>query len=330
MRNLVERGGDARVEVVVTPAADAEPMRSEVAWRVEVGDTRRVAMELGELRVHLGSGAGLAVRGARVHEWSVEGEPTWAGLTAVVPEVPAVGLRFALGGELEGVEWLLLTTRENGADHVIGRRGDDLIGIESRGGVIERAVWQFEGETPWTIEARRLGLSGLSVEMPDTAGVERVGSVAALTEQRGVFVAGRPMPDLGLVGLDGRAWSPASACRSELGWMAVVIARPADEREAMVIAERLVEADASACVTLVAAIEFDEFDDDARRAVVRRWAGLSREGVSVAWMVDDASRDQPATVVIRPGGEVAGVRIGGAETLDARAWISELGPARGE
>ena len=341
-----ERGGSGAVEVIVTPRVDAEPQRAMVHWRVDRASdgSRAVSLQLGDLRLHAESGRGIAARGGRHFEWAYEQPFTPATLSRVLPEVPVMALSMSLGGvvggqaqgETEAVDWLVLTRRDTGIDHVIGRAGDDLIGIESRDGVIERVVRQRDLPEPWTVETVRIGRASIAPGPIETEGATRVESLAELFAPPLGLVAGEPMPELGLIGRDGLAWEPYLACGHEPGdhepgddglhWMVLAIV-PADDIESATRAGAVLAADTGACGSLVARFDIAEFSKASRRATLTQWSVVVAEDVPIAWTVSDIAIGDGLIAVVTPEGVVAAVRALDADSATLAEWVRDQLPA---
>lgn len=332
--SYAERGGSGAVEVIVTPRIDAEPQRATLQWRVErAGDgARTVALQLGDLRFWAANGQGVAARGGRYHRWTYDRPFTPATLARVLPEVPVTALAMALGDGLDNVDWLVLTRRDTGVDHVIGRAGDDLIGIESRDGVIERVVHQRELPEPWTVETVRLGLASIPAGPIETEGATQVGSLPELFAPPLAIEADAPLPTLGLMDREGRAWEPYLACEPAeaaddvLEWMLVAIV-PADDIQTATRAGAVLAADTGACGSLVAQFEIADFSKAARRATFAQWSVVVSGDVPIAWTVSDVAVGDGLIALVAPDGVVAGVRALDAEAPDLIEWVRGQVPA---
>ncbi len=323
-----EAGGSGAVEVIVTPRADAEPQRAVMQWRVERQREGQavVALQLGDLRLHAADGRGVAARGGRYFEWRYDEPLTMDTLARVLPEIPVMALAMSLGDDGGGVDWLVLTRRDTGVDHVIGRAGDDLIGVESRGGVIERVVRQRELPEPWTVETVRQGPAAISADPIDTEGSARAGSLPELFAPPVGLVAGAALPELGLMGRDGLAWEPYLACDDGIDWMVVAIV-PADDMASATRAGVVLASSDAFCPSLVARFDLADFSKAARRTTLAQWSVVVAGSVPIAWTVSDIAIGDGVLAVISPDGTVAGVRALDAEAPELIEWVRAQIPA---
>lgn len=342
-QGLLAQGGCERVEVLVHRDGQGDPARSEIAWCVQpAGDDRTLWLALGDLRVWMAGGRTIAHRGGEAYWEGSYDLPLDAGdLRRTLPPIAAPALDLALGDRLDAFEWLVVTPRAGEIEHLVGRRGDDLLGIESLNGRVVRTVLRHEpprGDegAGWTIETRRLG-DAVAEPAPEVAGMERVGSLTALPGASGDALAA-----LGLNPLDGRPWS-LEAALVEGGGRVVLALVPADDARAALVAGealRLVRERAPAAPTTALAGVFDlgAFDAAALAALERRWgapAGESRLLWSVAGhgAIERLAPGQgpPALLVVDASGVVGAFGLaGGADPAALAERVLEGWPGGAE